>query len=108
MGNYSDEPTSFEEVTNAAKLACAHEFILDLPDGYDTVYEGTSVQLSGGQMQVSIKHYCITCFVFSALCRLLNHSVLLQRIAIARALLRDPRILILDEGEHVYALLKLI
>jgi len=52
LGNYSDKSPSFDEVKHAAKLACAHEFIMDLPDGYDTIYEGTSVQLSGGQMQV--------------------------------------------------------
>ena len=44
-------PPTREEVVAAAKLACAHEFILNLPDGYDTYYGGTSVQLSGGQMQ---------------------------------------------------------
>lgn len=60
LGKYSDEPPSFEEVTNAAKLAGAHEFILDLPDGYDTVYEGTSVQLSGGQMQVNVHVFSIS------------------------------------------------
>ena len=46
----SEGPPSTKEVIEAAKLACAHDFILNLPNGYNTYYSGSSVQLSGGQM----------------------------------------------------------
>jgi ATP-binding cassette, subfamily B, multidrug efflux pump len=60
-----------EEVVAAAQAAQAHEFITDLPDGYDTLVGQRGVNLSGGQK---------------------------QRISIARALLVNPRVLILDDS----------
>jgi len=60
-----------EEIVAAAQAAQAHDFILEMPDGYDTRVGERGVTLSGGQK---------------------------QRVAIARALLKDPRILILDDA----------
>lgn len=62
---------SLEEVQSAAQAAHAHEFIQQLPEGYDTLVGERGITLSGGQR---------------------------QRVAIARALLMDPRILILDDS----------
>lgn len=68
---WGDPNATDEELVHACKLACADEFIRTFPDGYDTYIEQGGTNVSGGQK---------------------------QRLCIARALLKKPRILILDDS----------
>ena len=68
---YGNPDAVLEDVVAASRAANAYDFVLNLPDGFDTVLGERGARLSGGEK---------------------------QRVSIARAILRDPRILILDEA----------
>ena len=67
---WAKEDATDEEIRWAARIACADEFVLSFPDGYDTLLGQNGVNLSGGQK---------------------------QRLSLARALLKQPKILVLDD-----------
>ncbi|MBN2240383.1 MAG: ABC transporter ATP-binding protein [Dehalococcoidales bacterium] len=70
---FGSDKYSLEQVVKAAEYADAHSFISDMPEGYNTVVGDKGMRLSGGQA---------------------------QRIAVARAMIRDPEILIFDEATN--------
>ena len=68
---YGRQDATFEEVVECAKMANVHEFVMSLPNGYDTIIGERGIKLSGGQK---------------------------QRLSIARVFLKNPPMLILDEA----------
>ncbi len=68
---YAKEDATQEELENACRIASIHDFIVNQPDGYDTMVGNRGLKLSGGEK---------------------------QRLSIARVILKDPKILILDEA----------